>query len=78
MRAQGDGDLGDTTPIHPGHKEVQAVPVDLVALFGGGAELVETLPAGELLVEVSLPLAASPLTEPLLEGAEPSPWLQAS
>ncbi len=44
----------------------------------GGAELVETLPAGELLVEVSLPLAASPLTEPLLEGAEPSPWLQAS
>ena len=44
----------------------------------GGAELVETLPAGELLVEAPLPLAASPLTESQLEGAELSPWLQAS
>ncbi len=44
----------------------------------GGAELVETLPAGELLVEAPLPLAASPLIEPQLEGAELSPWLQAS
>ena len=44
----------------------------------GGAELVETLPAGELLVEAPLPLAASPLTESQLEGTELSPWLQAS
>ena len=45
----------------------------------GGAELVETVPAGELIVEAPLPPAAAPSSgDPLLEGAELTPWLQAS
>ncbi len=42
----------------------------------GGAELVESFPAEEVVVEAPLTLTSPSLADPLAGGAELSPWLK--